>query len=171
MKISAVAIALSAAILTAVFVAPAHAHQPVILDEGDGSPSSGPLLPDGTVSYAVYATVANKQARGFRFRLVEGDQLEVQYLISDEAPDNALTPKELPRVTLIDPKGRRSTLKVNERNEFYEPYSRKNYLYLSRIAEQGSPGTYRVIVRGRSVEPVETTIAVGSREVPGTVVN
>jgi len=164
------------ALLGAVFMviagaAPAMAHQPVVLDDQDITPSAGPLLVDGTVSFAVYATVARGQERGFRFRLATGDRLAMQYLIFDEPPGNALRPGALPRVTMIDPQGRRSVLAVKERTEFYEPYSKKTYLYLSRIEQTGGAGIYQVIVRGRSPGPVPVTIAVGYREVPGTVVD
>ena len=149
---------------------PAQAHQPVILDGKDTTPAAGPLLVDGTVSFAVYATVARGQERGFRFQLARGDRLAMQYLIFDELPANALRPGELPRVTLVNPQGRRSVLAVKERTEFYEPYSKKTYLFLSRVEESGLAGTYEVIVRGRSSAPVPVTIAVGYREVPGTVI-
>ena len=149
---------------------PASAHQPVILGPGDASPATGPLLPDGTVSYAVRAEVAKGQERGFRFALKRGDRLATQLLILDMPPANRLAANELPRVTLIDPKGRRTVLAINERTEFYEPYSKQTYLYLSRVERSALPGTYRVIVQGRSAEPVDATIAVGYREVPGRVI-
>lgn len=149
--------------------APASAHQPVILGPEDTTPASGPLLPDGTVSYAVRADVSKGQERGFRFALKRGDRLGVQLLIFDEAPANRLSAAALPRVTLIDPKGRRTVLAINERTEFFEPYSKTTYLFLSRVERAGVPGTYRVIVQGRAAEPVDATIAVGYREVPGQV--
>lgn len=147
----------------------AVAHQPVILDESDSRPQSGPLLPDGTVSYAVRADVARGDVRGFEFRLAAGDRLDVQYLIIDEAPANALALSALPRVTLIDPKGRSSVMTVRERTEFFEPYSMTTYLYLSRTEGRAVPGTYQVLIRGRSSTPVDVTVAVGYREVPGEV--
>ncbi|MDA3022384.1 MAG: hypothetical protein O2943_06960 [Actinomycetota bacterium] len=170
MFIRVVLAGLSALVLAVMLAAPAHAHQPVILDEKDSSPAKGPLLVDGTVSFAVYATVARGQERGFRFQLGSGERLALQYLILDEPPANALPQRGLPRVTLIDPKGRRSVLAVTERTKFYEPYSKRTYLYLSRVEQNGLKGTYKVIVRGRSTAPVLATMAVGYREVPGTVV-
>lgn len=155
---------------TTALAGPAHAHQPVVLGPGDTTPLSGPLLPDGTVSYAVRADVATGQERGFRFGLKNGDRLAMQLLIFDEPPANALAPSALPRVTIIDPTGRRTTLTVNERTEFYEPYSKTTYLFLSRIERTAVTGTYRVIVRGRSAQPVDATVAVGYREVPGQVI-
>lgn len=156
--------------LALVLAAPVHAHQPVDLGSADSSPARGPLLPDGTVSYAVQASVAAGDERGFRFRLRQGDRLAVQVLIFDEPPANALGPGALPSVTVIDPRGRRIGLPARERTEFFEPYSGRTYLYLSRVEQAAVPGEYAVIVRGRSATKVDTTIAVGYREVPGRVV-
>ena len=155
---------------TTALAGPAHAHQPVVLGPGDTTPLSGPLLPDGTVSYAVRADVAMGQERGFRFGLKNGDRLAVQLLIFDEPPANALAPSALPRVTIIDPTGRRTTLVANDRTEFHEPYSKTTYLFSSRVERSAVPGTYRVIVRGRSAQPVNATVAVGYREVHGRVI-
>ena len=151
-------------------VSPAAAHQPVLLDSGDTSPRKGPLLPDGTVSYAVRAGVAKGQDRGFRVALKQGDRLAVQLLILDRPPANALASSALPEVTLIDPDGKRTVLPISERTTFYEPYSKQTYLYLSRLERLAKAGTYGVLVRGRSATPIDATIAVGYREVPGRVI-
>lgn len=127
-------------------------------------------MTDGTVSYAVQAEVTQSQERGLRVRLKQGDRLVMQVLIFDEAPANDLAPSALPQVTIIDPRGRRSVAQIDERTRFYEPYSKQLYLFSSRIERSAVPGTYRVIVRGRSATPIEATVAVGYREVPGRVV-
>jgi hypothetical protein len=126
-------------------------------------------LVDGTVSFAVYADVKRGDRRGFRFRLKDGDTLAVQLLIVDKAPANNLSASRLPRVTLTDPQGKIARLVINERTEFYEPYGGTNYLYLSRLTDEATPGEYRVMVTGRSKADVETVIAVGYREVRGEV--
>lgn len=151
-------------------VTSASAHQPVVLGPDDTTPRSGPLLPDGTISYAVRTEVAAGQERGFRFGLRKGDRMAVQLLILDRPPANGLAAGALPEVTLIDPRGRRTVLPINERTEFYEPYSKTTYLFLSRVESAAVPGTYRVVVRGRAAQPVDTTVAVGYREVPGRVI-
>lgn len=148
---------------------PASAHQPVRLTSSDRTPSRGPLLVDGTVSFAVYASVRKGTTRGFRFDLESGDRLAVQLLIPDQAPANRLRPSQLPRVTIIDPQGRRTTMDIDERTPFYEPYSGTSYLYLSRVNERAKDGRYRVIVTGRSTTKVPVVIGVGYREVPGQV--
>lgn len=93
----------------------------------------------------------------------------MQLLIVDEPPANALANASLPSVTVTDPKGRRIVLPIRERTEFFEPYSGRTYLYLSRVERAAVPGEYSVMVRGRSATPVEATIGVGYREVPGRV--
>ena len=160
------AVLVAAAIALAPTVA---AHQPVVLDESDSSPAAGPLLVDGTVSFAVRAEVKRGERRGFRFRLAAGDTMRMQLLIEDKAPDNRLRPPQLPRVTVIDPRGSRIQLPINERTRFFEPYGGTTYWYLSRVERDAVPGTYRVVVTGRASVPVDAVIAVGSREVPGEV--
>ena len=153
-----------------VYLAPiAHAHQGVDLTSRETTPERGPLLVDGTVSFAVRTDVERGAKRGFRFRLDEGDTLAVQLLIVDEAPGNTVSSSQLPRVTITDPDGRTIRLVINERTKFYEPYGGTNYLYLSRVERDANPGTYSVSITGRSSVPVETVIGVGYREVPGEV--
>ena len=147
----------------------AHAHQGVDLTSSETTPERGPLLVDGTVSFAVRTEIATGDKRGFRFRLDQGDTLAVQLLIVDEAPGNTVGPSQLPRVTITDPRGHTIRMLINERTEFYEPYGGTNYLYLSRVEREAIQGTYSVRISGRSSVPVETVIGVGYREVPGEV--
>ena len=148
---------------------PASAHQPVRLTSADRTPGSGPLLVDGTVSFAVYASVREGASRGFRVGMRQGQRLEVQLLIPDRAPMNRLADSRLPLVTVIDPAGRRTTLVIDERTPFYEPYSGTSYLYLARLTQTARTGTYQVIVTGRDATKVPVVIGVGYREVPGEV--
>jgi hypothetical protein len=149
---------------------PAQAHQPVRLTAANSTADRGPLLDDGTVSFAVYATVKGQQTRGFRFGLRAGQRLETQLLIVDKAPGNALAATALPEVVITDPRGNRTILKPEERSPFLEPYSGTKYLYLARLSGVGVGGTYQVMVRSRSTRSVEAVVAVGFREVPGRVV-
>jgi len=149
---------------------PAEAHQPVRLTAANPTPERGPLLVDGTVSFAVYATVQGKDTRGFRFGLRTGQKLEAQLLIVDKAPGNTLTAAALPEVVITDPRGKRTILTPKERTPFLESYSGTKYLYLARLSGAGANGTYQVLVRSRSTQPVEAVVAVGYREVTGRVV-
>ena len=163
------ALSLAVAVATTMTAVPAAAHQPVELGPSDTSPARGPLLVDGTVSFAVYADVKRGDRRGFRFRLAQGDTFAIQLLIIDAPPGNQLSPSQLPRVTVTDPRGRTLRMVINERTQFYEPYGGTDYLYLSRIQREAVPGEYRVSVSGRSSTQVQTVIAVGYREVRGEV--
>ncbi len=149
---------------------PAQAHQPVPLTSANPTPDRGPLLVDGTVSFAVYASLQGKNTRGFRFALRDGQRREVQLLIVDASPGNTLAASALPEVTITDPRGRRTILKPVERSPFLEPYSGTKYLYLARLSGAGIGGTYQVLIRSRSTRPVEAVVAVGYREVSGRVV-
>ena len=163
-----IAVAAAALVVTST---PALAHQPVKLTSADRTPASGPLLVDGTVSFAVYATVRDSATRGFRVGMREGQHLDIQLLIPDRAPANRLASSQLPLVTVIDPAGRRTTLTIDERTPFYEPYSGTSYLYLARLSQSARSGTYQVIVTGRDRTKVPVVIGVGYREVPGEVRN
>jgi hypothetical protein len=121
------------------------------------------------VSFAVYADVTKGATRGFRVGMRQGERLEVQLLIPDRAPANNLSAMLLPAVTVIDPSGRRTTMTIDERTPFYEPYSGTSYLYLSRLTRPARSGVYQVIVTGRASTKVPVVIGVGYREVPGEV--
>ena len=166
MKRTAIAIALLGA-----FVLPsysANAHQPVVLLNSDTTAAKGPLLVDGTVSFAVRASF-NKpgEKKAFRAGFKAGDQLSVQLLIVDKKPENKLKSSQLPSVVITDPLGASTTLKISERTKFFEPYSSTNYLYLARYTSTAKEGTYSFMVTSRAKSAV--TIAVGDREVQGEV--
>lgn len=146
----------------------AAAHQPVVLLDSDTSASKGPLLVDGTVSFAIRASF-NKagERKGFRADLKAGEQLSVQYLIIDKKPENTLKISQLPQVVITAPNGARVTMRINERTKFYEPYGKTNYLYLARYSADAQAGTYSFLITSRAKSAI--TVAVGDREVPGEV--
>ena len=156
-------------VLTVLGSASAHAHQPVELLSGDTTAAKGPLLVDGTVSFAIRASFAKAgEKKAFRADLKEGDQLAVQYLIVDKKPENALRNTQLPQLVITSPSGKRLTLKFTERTKFFEPFGKTNYLYLSRYSATAEAGTYSFTLTARAKSAV--TIAVGEREVPGEVI-
>lgn len=161
---------LALAILLSIFTpATASAHQPVLLNNQDTSAAKGPLLVDGTVSFAVRASFAKaRDVRAFRAQFKEGDSLEVQYLIIDKAPENKLKVNQLPTLVVTSPSGVRQVMKLNERSKFFEKYSGTNYLYLGRSSSAAEPGIYSFTLTARTRSAV--TIAVGDREVPGDVI-
>lgn len=146
------------------------AHQPVTLNSSHAKSGSSPILVDGTISFAIYASMTSSSpARSFRFYLTQGERLDLQYLILDQRPENQLASSNLPVVSYTSPKGKVVTMKINERTSFFEPFSQKKYLYLSRISSAGEEGVYTVTIRAKRNSSV--VIAVGTRETPGLVLN
>jgi len=154
--------------LTILLVTPANAHQPVVLTSTDTSASKGPLLVDGTVSFAVRASFTKpNQTLAFRAGFKKGDKVEIQYLIVNKKPESALKKSDMPVVTIISPTGKRSVMEINERTKFFEPYSKTNFLYLARYSAPAEKGTYSVVITAKV--PASITIAIGSKEIPGKV--
>jgi len=156
-------------LLTVLGSASAQAHQPVVLLNTDTTAAKGPLLLDGTISFAVRASFAKAgEKKAFRADFKAGDALAVQYLIVDKKPENALKNTLLPQLVVTSPSGKSLTIKFTERVKFYEPYGKTNYLYLSRYSATAEAGTYSFTLTARAKSSV--TIAVGEREVPGEVI-
>jgi hypothetical protein len=161
--IASIALALAATMAT-----PASAHQPVFLLPTDTTPNAGPLLVDGTVSYAIRASFTKSgQKQAFRAALKEGDVLEVQYLIIDKKPENLLKNTLLPQLVITSPSGKKFTMKFTERTKFLEEYSRTMYLYLGRYAAPAEAGIYQFVATSRARAAI--TIGVGYQEIPGEV--
>lgn len=156
-------------VLTFLGSASAHAHQPVELLTSDTTAAKGPLLLDGTVSFAVRASFTKAgEKKAFRADLKAGDPLAVQYLIVDKKPENTLKNTLLPQLVITSPSGKSVTIKITERTKFFEPYGKTNYFYLSRYNATAEAGTYSFTLTARAKSAV--TIAVGEREVPGEVI-
>jgi len=148
---------------------PAQAHQPVFLLDTDTTAAKGPLLVDGTVSFAVQASFSKSgEKRAFRAGLKDGDLLAVQYLIMDKRPSNVLKSSKLPQLVITAPDGTKTVMKLSERTPFYEPYSGTNYFYLSRYQVPAMEGIYSFTLTSRAKSAV--TIAVGEQEILGQVV-
>jgi hypothetical protein len=149
-------------------VNPANAHQPVVLLNSDTTAAKGPLLVDGTVSFAVRASFTKPgEKKAFRAGFKAGDSVAVQLLIMDKKPENKLKNSALPTVTITAPSGASTTMKISERTKFFEPFSATNYLYLSRYTAPAEAGIYSFTVTAKSKAAV--TIGVGDREVQGEV--
>lgn len=152
-----------------IWTTPALAHQPVVLLPGDTTAAKGPLLVDGTISFAIRADFAKAgEKKGFRANLKAGDRFSVQYLIVDKKPENTLKLTQLPIVQITTPSGSRITVKLNERTKFYEPFGKTNYLYLWRYSAVAEEGTYNFLITSRSKSAI--TLAVGDREIQGEVI-
>jgi hypothetical protein len=146
----------------------ATAHQPVELGSKNTRADQGPILVDGTISFALRAnfTKAN-QERGFRASLKQGELLNFEYLIIDKAPENKMALNKLPTVTITAPDGTKSIIKFTERTKFYEPYGRTNYLYLSRFSSTALDGIYNFSIKSKAKASI--TVSTGSRETFGQV--
>ena len=147
----------------------ASAHQPVNLGKSDTTAAKGPLLVDGTISFAVRASFTKaREVRAFRAQLKAGDSLEVQYLIIDKAPENKLKVNQLPTLVITSPSGARQVMRLNERTEFLETYSQTLYFYLGRINKPAESGIYNFTITSKVRSAI--TLGVGYREVPGDVI-
>jgi len=148
----------------------ALAHQPVVLLNSDTTAAKGPLLVDGTVSFAIRAAFTKSgQKKAFRAQFQEGDQIAVQYLIVDAKPENALRMSSLPTLVMTGPKGTKPvTMKLNERTEYFEKYGQTTYLYLGRFSGTAVAGVYNFVITSWGKSAI--TVAVGDKEVPGEVV-
>ena len=146
----------------------AFAHQPVELGSKNTRADQGPILVDGTISFALRAnfTKAN-QERGFRVSLKQGELLNFEYLIIDKAPENKMALNKLPTVTITAPDGAKSIVKFTERTKFYEPYGRTNYLYLARFSSTALDGIYNFFIKSKTKASI--TVSTGSKETFGQV--
>ena len=146
----------------------ANAHQPVLLTAKHSSPDKGPILVDGTVSFALRANFTKpNQQQGFRAALKAGELLNFEYLIIDKAPENKMALSKLPVVSITAPDGEKSTVKFTERTNFYEPYGRTNYLYLARFSATAIEGIYSFAIRSKAKSAI--TVSTGSKEIFGEV--
>ncbi len=147
----------------------AYAHDPIILADDQTTAESGPLLLDGTVSFAVYGTLsAPGDTRGLRVQLEAGDTLELSLLIPALEPEQSLADAELPLLSVVRPDGSPEYLRVTERVRFDESFSNTSYVRLLEFSEPAQAGVYRLMVSGE--QPARFTVAVGSNEQFGTPV-
>jgi hypothetical protein len=141
----------------------ANAHQPLVLSDSETTASKGPLIVDGTLSFAVRAAFTKAgQKKAFRAQFKEGDELTVQYLIVDKKPENALRKTSLPTLVITSPTGSKVTIKFTERTKYFEPYGGMNYLYLGRYSSEAQSGIYSFEITSKSRAAI--TIAVGEKE-------
>ena len=160
-------ILISALLLALIAPVSASAHQPVTIADNETTAARGPLLVDGTISFAVRAAFTKSgQKKGFRFNLKEGEQLNFEYLIIDKAPENKLKNAQFPQVVITAPNGSKTTVRFNERSKF--SYSGTNYLYLYRNKSVGQSGTYNVDITAKARAAI--TLVVGEKEIPGDVI-
>ena len=147
----------------------ARAHDPIILTSEQTTPASGPLLVDGTISFALYGSLeSSTDTRGFRVQFQEDDPLYLSILIPDLAPENELGNDLLPTLEVLDPTGAVSTFEPTERVTFAEPYTGTNYVQLLEYEGVALGGIYEITIKGKAAS--RFTVSVGKIEQFGTAV-
>jgi hypothetical protein len=147
----------------------ASAHDPIILTSEQTTPASGPLLVDGTISFALYGSLEGPtDTRGFRVQFQEDDPLYLSILIPDLAPENELGNDLLPTLEVLDPMGAVSTFEPTERVTFAEPYTDTNYVRLLEYEGVALGGVYEITIKGKAAS--RFTVSVGKIEQFGTAV-
>ena len=148
----------------------AFAHDPIILTDTQTSPDAGPLLPDGTISFALYGTLnSDGDTRGLRVHFDSGDSVDITLLIPDRSPENELPDSLLPTLRIEAPDGTSRTLTPTERVRFDESFSNTSYVRYLELGESAQAGEYRLTVTG--LAPARFTLAVGTTERFGTPVD
>lgn len=144
--------------------APAAAHDPIFVEEAQTTPDTGPYMPDGTISWALYGSVLEAgDTRGFEFDLRDGDELYVALLIPNLEPELSLGDGELPTLALAAPDGSIIDIAPEIREVFDEPFSQTSYVTLAEIRQPGQGGRYQGIVTGNAA--ARFTVAIGEREI------
>lgn len=145
------------------------AHDPIILTEEQVQPDLGPLLLDGTISFALYGSVSGPDdSRGFRVAFKEGDRLYVSLLIPDLEPEKELSSDLLPVLTMTDPFGSTTMLRPDQRVAFAEPFTGTNYVRLFDYVATATEGMYSFSVSAKTA--TRFTVSVGEKEMFGTPV-
>lgn len=157
------------AVVLLVVAPPAGAHDPIFLEAQDTTPAAGPLIPDGTISFAVYGVLdAPGATRALQVRMADDAPLLVDLLVPDREPESGLTDADVPTLTLRSPDGAEYQVGPIERVRFAEPFSGTDYIRLARLEGTAQAGVYDLVVTGPV--PARFTIAIGSIETFGTPV-
>jgi hypothetical protein len=153
----------------AVAVVPAQAHHPVFLTSSNRTPARGPLLLDGTVSFAIYGSMSNVgQERWVRARFKKGDVLNVELLLPNQSPEVSHSFADAPLAVIRDPFGRETTVVPDkERSTFDEPFSKTSYVHIASFRGTAEAGEYEIGVRSNKAG--RFTLVVGNRETRGVV--
>jgi hypothetical protein len=167
-RIVPIALLVAVSMFTPLLTTPASAHTPVTLLDSDTTPSAGPLLVDGTISFAIRASFSKSgQKKAFRAALKKGEELVVEYLIVDKKPENAMKNAKLPQLVVTSPSGKKMAIKFNERTDFYYSSLNTNFIYLARYRVPAEAGIYQFVATSRA--PAAVVLVVGEKEIPGEV--
>lgn len=147
----------------------AFAHDPIIITDQQTTPEAGPLLPDGTISFALYGVVdAPGATRGLRVQFAAGDTVNLTLLVPARDPEQSLADGDMPTLTMVRPDGSTETFTPTMRVRFDESFSGTSYVRLLEVGEPAQAGEYGLTVT--SAVPARFTVAVGTIETFGTPV-
>ena len=147
----------------------ALAHDPLILLPEQKTPEEGPLLPNGTISFALYGSLLEGgDQRGFQFKLKPDDRLTISLLIPNLQPENELPEEKLPRLFLYRPDGSVLEGVSDIYVPFDEPFSMTRYIRIFDHVEQSIGGLHQVKIVGN--HPSRFTASIGYIESFGTPV-
>ena len=165
MRVLRVLTALFLAVAVLLGVAPsAMAHDPMFITADQTTPDTGPFMPDGTISWALYGSVLDAgDTRGFEFDLREGDEVFVSLLIPNLSPEVDLPDGELPVIELEAPDGTMTMIIPEVRDVFDEPFSNTSYVTLAEYRQPGLSGRYRGLVVGGAA--ARFSVAIGETEI------
>lgn len=150
--------------LLVTLTAPASAHDPIFITADQTTPDTGPFMPDGSISWALYGSVLfDGDTRGFEFDLRDGDDLVVSLLIPNLSPELELDDAELPVLDLDLPDGSTMQILPTIRDVFDEPFSNTSYVTLAELTEPGMAGRYRGVVTGGAA--ARFSVAIGINEI------
>ena len=150
-------------------VSSALAHDPLILLPEQQTPEEGPLLPNGTISFALYGSLLEGgDQRGFQFILEPEDRLNISLLIPNLQPENELPEKKLPRLFLYRPDGSVLEGISDLYVPFDEPFSMTRYIRIFDHTEQSLGGLHQDKIVGS--HPSRFTASIGYIESFGTPV-
>ncbi len=148
---------------------PALAHDPLILLPEQKTPEEGPLLPNGTISFALYGSLLEGgDQRGFQFNLKPEDRLTISLLIPNLGPENELPEEKLPRLFLYRPDGSVLEGISDLYVPFDEPFSMTRYIRIFDHVEKSQGGLHQVKIVGS--HPSRFTASIGYIESFGTPV-
>jgi hypothetical protein len=151
MKRTAALVGAALALVVLAFSSPAAAHDPIFITEDQTTPETGPYMPDGTISFAIYGSLYEAdQTRGMEFDLRDGDDLYLSLLIPDLEPEINLADGELPVMTLALPDGSTREIAPDIRTKFADPFSRTNYVTLYETIEPAVAGRHQLVVDDRA---------------------
>ncbi len=167
--LSLISFVVSFIFLVTLWASVSHAHDPLFLLPDQETPSQGPLLPDGTISFALYGEFLTEgETRGFQANFEDGDLLQLELLIPALDPEQSLQQDQLPFIRLTTPDGSEQTLYPSIRTRFDEPFTNTSYFTLIRERGTAQGGVYDVVIVSRA--PARFTTAIGIKEQFGTPV-